>query len=340
MVIPTYNRSQTLRVAIQSVFQQSYGDFEVLVADDASTDDTRDIVAGMADTRIRYHRHAQNLGVNFNWRFALTTPQTEFVAPLADDDLFLPDHLAVGLAAIEQFPDAAYYTCPAEFFGDSKATGHYRPTALGDQAEPLVYVEPRRAAAFLGTDNPGPINCMICRRQALHPRIYWGTQDYLPQDLLLMTQLMVQGGFVFGSRPMTRFRVHADNTSLSTVRKKRWRFNCMVWYGIRWLCNYLLAEKINSLDDIERHGLESPNWERHVVPLVLGLASWDSPPHLRALAQRIFAARTDVDAHSARFRLARRLGIYTIPLLESFTQVYVGWQPPRDFSVTATQPVQ
>jgi hypothetical protein len=63
------------------------------------------------------------------------------------------------------------------------------------------------------------------------------------------------------------------------------------------------------------------------VPLVLGLASFDSPPPLRAVARRVFSARTDMDAASARFRAARRLGFFVLPLLERIAQRRSGWRP-------------
>lgn len=327
VVIPTYNRADYLRVAIQSVLDQTFQDFEILVSDNASSDNTTEVVASFGDARIRYHRHARNIGPTPNWRFAMTQPQTEFIAPLADDDYYLPEHLATGLQAIRQYPQAAYYTCAAEYFGDTKATGLYRPVALAAEQAPLLYVPPRRAVNFLGTDNPGPLNCMVCRRTALHSELFWGRDDYLPQDLLIMTQLMVQGGFVFGNRPLSRFRVHASNTSLSTKPKKILRFNVMAWFGIRWLSQFLLAKEICTLDDIEQHGLCSENWERHVIPLVLALASYGSSPELRAVAKRVFAARRDVDPHASRFRLARKLGFWTLPFTEWLTQQYVGWKP-------------
>jgi len=110
-------------------------------------------------------------------------------------------------------------------------------------------------------------------------------------------------------------------------KNARLKFNCMVWYAVRWLAQFLLQQQLCTLADIEAHGLNSPSLERHVVPLVLGLSSFDSPPALRAVARRVFAARRDADAISARFRLARRLGFTILPIAEKLTQLQVGWRP-------------
>jgi hypothetical protein len=104
------------------------------------------------------------------------------------------------------------------------------------------------------------------------------------------------------------------------------RYNCMVWYGIRWLAQFLLDRQICALEDIEAHG-KSAMSELHVVPLVLALGSFDSPPALRAVASRIFHTRKDMDQFSARFRLARRMGFTAVPIMEKLSQIRSGWHP-------------
>jgi len=62
VVLPTYNRTDLLPRAIRSVLSQTFTDFELIVVDDGSTDDTRGVVAARCDPRIRYIRHDRNLG--------------------------------------------------------------------------------------------------------------------------------------------------------------------------------------------------------------------------------------------------------------------------------------
>lgn len=324
VVIPTYNRSALLKDAIRSVLNQTYADFEILVSDNASTDDTSDIVASFKDRRIHYHRHERNVGMGANYRFALTKPETELIAYLSDDDLYVPELLETAALALEAYPSAAYFACPARYIGNL-TDGQLRPRAITDTRTPLIYFAPEQVVHFLGNDNPGPMS--VIRKSALNNSLHWPPPDYQPIDLFMLSQVMLQGGFVFSNKPLYQFRIHEENASRSAnAALKRLRFNCMVWYGIRWLAQYLLSRGICGTEDILNHGLTSAS-EQHLVPLVIALGSFDSTQNLRAVARRIFDARTDMDKWSSRFRIARRVGFWALPVSEKVSQFRTGWRP-------------
>ena len=73
--VPTYNQGRYLRQALDSVLRQTLSDFEIIVYDDASTDDTQQVVAGVADKRLRYFRQPHNVGVAMNRNSCLVRPQ-------------------------------------------------------------------------------------------------------------------------------------------------------------------------------------------------------------------------------------------------------------------------
>jgi cellulose synthase/poly-beta-1,6-N-acetylglucosamine synthase-like glycosyltransferase len=62
VIIPTYNRAHLVGRAIRSVLNQTFQDFEIIVVDDGSTDNTEEVVKGFNDPRIRYIRHEENRG--------------------------------------------------------------------------------------------------------------------------------------------------------------------------------------------------------------------------------------------------------------------------------------
>ena len=65
--IPTYNGEQFVAQAVESILQQSFSDFELIIVDDCSHDATWDIVHSFADPRITVHRNEQRLGIPGNW---------------------------------------------------------------------------------------------------------------------------------------------------------------------------------------------------------------------------------------------------------------------------------
>jgi glycosyltransferase involved in cell wall biosynthesis len=90
VIIPTYNRASLLPRAIHSVLGQTFGDLELLVVDDASTDATEEVVRGIADPRLRYLRRPANGGVSAAQNSGLAAARGEFVSFLHSDDEYLP----------------------------------------------------------------------------------------------------------------------------------------------------------------------------------------------------------------------------------------------------------
>lgn len=94
VVIPVYNRAATLEDALRSVLAQSCQDFEILVIDDASTDDPARTVQQVGDPRIRLIRHDMNRGGGAARNRGIDEARGRFVALLDSDDRFVPGHLA------------------------------------------------------------------------------------------------------------------------------------------------------------------------------------------------------------------------------------------------------
>ena len=101
VIIPTHNRSQILKRAVISVLNQSYHDFEVVVVDDASTDETTEVVRKFEDKRIKYIRHKQNKGAPAARNTGLRVSNSEYIAFLDDDDEWLPEKLEIQITAFK-----------------------------------------------------------------------------------------------------------------------------------------------------------------------------------------------------------------------------------------------
>lgn len=108
IIIPTFNRAHLLPKAIKSVLAQSFGDWELIVVDDGSTDTTNELVTEFADqdARIQYHwQENKELNGARNQGIQLATGQ--YVGFLDDDDLYLPNHLSTLHSCLSQLGSPA-----------------------------------------------------------------------------------------------------------------------------------------------------------------------------------------------------------------------------------------
>src|SRR5688572_1010022 len=105
VVLPTYDRAALLPRAIASVLAQSDGDFELIVVDDGSHDDTPDVVAGIRDPRIRYVRLPANRGLPAARNAGLAVARGAFLAFQDSDDEWMPDKLERQRGVLGRHPE-------------------------------------------------------------------------------------------------------------------------------------------------------------------------------------------------------------------------------------------
>jgi glycosyltransferase involved in cell wall biosynthesis len=103
VIIPTFNRCAFLKIAVESALNQSFDDFEIVICDDGSHDNSADMITAFNDRRIRYFRQ-ENKGVSAARNAALKISRGEFIAFLDSDDRFRHDKLKTTHAHIQNNP--------------------------------------------------------------------------------------------------------------------------------------------------------------------------------------------------------------------------------------------
>jgi len=93
VIIPTYNRAHLIDKAINSVLSQTYQDYEIIIVDDASTDNTKEVVKDFTDSRISYIFHTNNLDISAARNSGIKASQGKYIALLDSDDEWLPEKL-------------------------------------------------------------------------------------------------------------------------------------------------------------------------------------------------------------------------------------------------------
>ena len=114
IIIPTYNRADVLSLSVQSVLQQTYADFELLIVDDGSSDNTDIVVESWHDDRIRYLKLPENKGVAAARNEGIRQAKYDYIAFQDSDDCWMPDKLEKQMDFFMQNPEADLLYCPYE----------------------------------------------------------------------------------------------------------------------------------------------------------------------------------------------------------------------------------
>nr|BDR96078.1 glycosyltransferase [Mycobacterium intracellulare] len=121
--IPVYNGGASLEQALRSISSQSFRDYEVIISDNASTDNTAQICREMAaiNPRIKYFRQEKNIGAAANFKFVLDKAVGEYFHWLAADDTRSDNFLELNINFLEENVDYVASTCPNRFIGQAEA---------------------------------------------------------------------------------------------------------------------------------------------------------------------------------------------------------------------------
>ena len=107
VIIPSFNHAPFVAQSIQSVLDQSFQDFEIVITDDGSSDETVDIIRQFRDSRIDLEVFPANRGAVVAENTAISRSSGEFIAILSSDDYFLPEKLAMQVWFLDEHPDVA-----------------------------------------------------------------------------------------------------------------------------------------------------------------------------------------------------------------------------------------
>ena len=129
VIVPVYNGARYLGEAIQSVLDQSFADFELLLVDDASPDNSAEIASRYHDPRLKYLRHPKNLGSDRARHTGLQESTGEIIAFLDQDDQFHPDKLRLHVAYLDSHPEVGFtYNARYELnYSSTTVRGLWRP---------------------------------------------------------------------------------------------------------------------------------------------------------------------------------------------------------------------
>jgi glycosyltransferase involved in cell wall biosynthesis len=234
--IPTYKGASTIGPAIASVLAQTLTDFELLVIDDGSPDDTKAVVAGFQDARLRYLRNPGNLGPEGNWNRCLAEARGIYFKLLPHDDLLHPECLARQAGVLDSDTDqqialvfsAREVLDPA---GRKLAQRGY-PGALAGR---LPAAQVRRQCVRRGTNLLGEPGAVLFRR-ALAQRIgNFDARDPYVIDLDYWFRLLDHGDAYHLPQALASFRVSGSQWSVVLGHQQGQDFlRCVARHSAAW----------------------------------------------------------------------------------------------------------
>lgn len=258
VVIPNYNHARFLRKRIDSVLQQTFQDFELILLDDCSTDDSRSILSSYAgDTRVRIEFNEANSGSAFKqWNKGVRLARGEYVWIAESDDYAAERLLERLVAVVDADPQIVYAYCKS-----------WRVSASGDvdgfADDYLARLDSRRWTTdycadgveecrnYLVRANPVPNASAALFRKAVYERVGGADESLrLCGDWKLWAAMALTGKVAYLAEPLNFFRFHD-----ATVRKKSEHMSADVMEYLtmfRWVLDRVTPPRIvlNSLYDI------------------------------------------------------------------------------------------
>jgi glycosyltransferase involved in cell wall biosynthesis len=266
-MIPTYNQAAYIADTIRSALAQTYAEFEILVADDASTDETRDVVGGFDDPRIKYFRNERNVGRVQNYHKALYEHATgAWAVNLDGDDYYIyPRFLEDSLTALSEHPGAILAFSEYARLDD----GVLATEALSDLGSGRVTVLDGNEFFFSMPGNPMRLRHMTTvydRREALKTGFY--TKDIISSDYESLFRLMLNKKVVHLDRVIGVWRRHDENLS-TNLDVAAWIDNLELFSSVRDYAKRVLPDS-----DKKRVGRwfrrNSVNYARRMVMRAMG----------------------------------------------------------------------
>lgn len=212
----TYNRAHYLEDSLRAIVNQTYRDFELLILDNGSTDETSSVVLGFKDERLRYVRNPPGHTAVFNFLSAIRIARGHRILVTHDDDIMEPEMLEKQMALIDARPDiTAIWTNASVIDGQ----GGVLQSSISPVGEDRIYEVGEYIASTTEAILWHPPSSMIFSHRLLPERhirdMYFGSPRIFRRrasdegDQILPAQMNLSGAVAFLSEPLLRYRRHS-----------------------------------------------------------------------------------------------------------------------------------
>lgn len=215
VAIPVYNGSRYVVDTIKAVQGQTFADWELIIVDNASTDDTQAVLDSMlatvADPRIRVFRNSHTVTPPENWNIAISHARGRYVKLLCADDLTTPDCLERQVAALDEHPSAAL-AAGARIIINSRGRRLFVRNGIGRTG---LYPgrDVIRRCIMAGTNIIGDPVTVLWRRSVMDQVGAFDTEGFYCIDVDYWLRLLNFGDLYFDAQPVGFYRIHPQATA-------------------------------------------------------------------------------------------------------------------------------
>ena len=205
IAIPVFNGEFEISDAIESVFNQSIDDFELVVIDDCSTDKTIEVVESFKDQRIRLIKNEVNLGYIGNFNRAVNEARGEYLKILCHDDIILPNSVEALLRPFKEPNDRVVLSTGLKKIVNNRRKSILRPQGFNGKSREIDGVDAIRACVRAGRNLIGETSVALVRTSVIREIGTFKTKYTL--DLNMWFRILQTGNVYFVNEPVSEFRV-------------------------------------------------------------------------------------------------------------------------------------
>jgi glycosyltransferase involved in cell wall biosynthesis len=243
VLIPTYKRPEKLKRAVESVLNQSYQDFKIVISDNASGDETESVVKGLKkdDKRIEYYKQTVNIGMNPNFNFLISKVTTPFFCLLSDDDYYFPNFFEDAINGFNNSPKAMFSVLSGPAVTENNTMIYnqldkWPREGFYNNADPTVLK--------LATSGQHPIISACIFKKEVSSDFYFDSSVGFHSDLPILIILTSKYCFTLSKKIGMYFIIHSSNLSAKAMSlSEEFSSKLGIW-------NYVLSNR--SLDERAR----------------------------------------------------------------------------------------
>lgn len=236
IIIPTYNRADLLGKAISSALKQSWNNIEIVVSDNCSDDNTKEIVSTFNDKRIKYSVNEENIGPILNWRAALKKANGQLSIILSDDDYFIDERYIENSVNLFNKYDSVNLVITDCVLGRGKNTEETRLN-LSERVDGRTFFY----NFWTGNFNIPVISNVFRTSKALELDPFSDNQ-ILYSDIELWLKLMLVGDVGYIRSPSVYYNFHGENI-VTNLSRQQLVINARF---IRNICDFMEENKYSS----------------------------------------------------------------------------------------------